>query len=139
LRQQQHFVLPPPSPPVFAYALQDKGDIVASAAAARASGPHGPQGNACGTACPSAFQLVGGAEGLPGQGSRAAARAAAMAEQQRWQQLAAAVPRAVDVLGLIGREGGGSGAAAAAAGERCVIVVTCAVMCACIAARATCC
>jgi hypothetical protein len=93
--------------------LQDKGDIIASAAAARAN-PHTTTANA-NAACPSAFQLVGGAEGQPGQGSRAAARAAANAEQQRRQQLAA-VPRAVDVLGLIGREEGGSSGGATVAG-----------------------
>jgi hypothetical protein len=96
---------------------QDKGDIVASAAAARAAGPHGPPANASGAACPSAFQLVGGAEGQPGQGSKAAARAAATAEQQRRQQLAAA-PRAVDVLGMLGREEARGSTAATAAGER---------------------
>jgi hypothetical protein len=36
---------------------QDKGEIVASAAAARTAGPHGPPANAIGAACPSAFQL----------------------------------------------------------------------------------
>ncbi|WIA37112.1 hypothetical protein OEZ86_014079 [Tetradesmus obliquus] len=91
--------------------FKDKGDIAASAAAARAAGPAAAASNA---ACPSAFQLIGGAEGQPGQGSRAAARSAAAEQQQRRQQLMA-VPRAVDVLGLIGREEGGSSGAAAAA------------------------
>lgn len=91
-------------PPLLPLSLQDKGDIVASAAAARAAAgasAGGAQG------APSAFQLVGGADGQPGVGSKAAAAAQAQTEQQRRMQLAA-VPRAVDVLGIVGPDGSGA-------------------------------